>query len=109
MVHTNQLGHYVEKVFRTAISQFYQKIVSCHLTLSTYTPEIQNTLHIRCALNNNNKYNQAKKVTLVLYDNRKEEDRNLLRKHIDGVGGSGGGGGVSRGNRGLGMRGRGST
>ena len=44
MVHTNQLCDNVKKVYRTTIPQFYQKIISSHLTLSTYTPGTQEEL-----------------------------------------------------------------
>lgn len=50
VMHTNQLCHNAKKVLRTAIAQFYQKIISSHLTLSTNTPETHDTLTISWAV-----------------------------------------------------------
>ena len=70
MVHTNQLCYDVKKVFRTAITKFYQKIISGHLTLSTYTPTTQEKLRFTTI---NTK--RPQKLTLVLYVNHMEEER----------------------------------
>ena len=81
VVHADQLCHNAEKIFRTAITQFYQKIISSHLTFSTNTPEKHDTLHISWAVIYNNKYKQTEKAALVLYQNRNEKDKVLRRKN----------------------------
>lgn len=66
VVQTNQLCYNINKVFSTAISQFYQKIISSYTALSTNAPETHNMLHIR---------------TDLIYKKNKETNKKTNEKH----------------------------